>query len=178
MYRAIIFHLSRDYLDLSRDTISYRAINCIFIARYKNVSSVSSMGHRRNQCLAHFNTITRRQRILKTPSLFWDCLLKFEMNDSYWENFIFSTWKHLISRNSILMKKVVSTNLLSWPVSLSVTKNKTHFSDLLILILFNTCPGTDNSDLSFSKIDCNARFEVHILIHHLIMIVHQTEALF
>jgi len=41
VYRAINWELSRDNLDLSRN-------NSQFIARYKNVRTVSSMGHRRN----------------------------------------------------------------------------------------------------------------------------------
>ena len=38
--------LSRDIFDLSRDNLDVSRDNFPFIARYKNVSSVSSMGHR------------------------------------------------------------------------------------------------------------------------------------
>ena len=42
-------NLSRDNLDLSRDNLNLSRNNSQFITRYKNVSSVSSMGHRRPQ---------------------------------------------------------------------------------------------------------------------------------
>ena len=48
------------------------------------------------------------------------------------------------------MKKVVSTNLLTYPVSLSATE-KTHFFSSWFF-------STDNSDLPFFEIGCNARF--------------------
>ena len=46
---ATYIFISRDNLDLSRDNLNLSRDNSQFIARYENVSSVTSMGHRTNR---------------------------------------------------------------------------------------------------------------------------------